>query len=318
MSQEDKARALVEKAEKKLASWSLFGGGSKYEDAAEMYTKAANLFKVSKCWNDAGACFEKTAQCALKSDSPHEAATAHTDAANCYKKTDAKGAPPTVHTSAPLVYPCRAAHPDSRRLPRRAAAAIEQYKEAIGIHIDLGRFPTAAKLQKEIAELHEGEGNLPLAMEAFQTAADYYQGEENTAQGNQCLLRVAGLASAAGDYQRAIDIYEQVGTAALESNLLKWSVKDYWLKAGICHLATGDGGAAASAVRRYNTMDASFEKTREGMLLENLTKAFGDADADAFTEHIRAYDEISRLSPEMTTLLLEVKNTIKAQVNDIT
>ena len=49
MSQEDKARALVEKAEKKLASWSLFGGGSKYEDAAEMYTKAANLFKVSKC-----------------------------------------------------------------------------------------------------------------------------------------------------------------------------------------------------------------------------------------------------------------------------
>mmetsp|Transcript_11230 Transcript_11230/g.33288 ORF Transcript_11230/g.33288 Transcript_11230/m.33288 type:complete len:288 (+) Transcript_11230:60-923(+) len=287
MSQEDKARALVEKAEKKLASWSLFGGGSKYEDAAEMYTKAANLFKVSKCWNDAGACFEKTAQCALKSDSPHEAATAHTDAANCYKKTDAK-------------------------------AAIEQYKEAIGIHIDLGRFPTAAKLQKEIAELHEGEGNLPLAMEAFQTAADYYQGEENTAQGNQCLLRVAGLASAAGDYQRAIDIYEQVGTAALESNLLKWSVKDYWLKAGICHLATGDGGAAASAVRRYNTMDASFEKTREGMLLENLTKAFGDADADAFTEHIRAYDEISRLSPEMTTLLLEVKNTIKAQVNDIT
>jgi len=109
-----------------------------------------------------------------------------------------------------------------------------------------------------------------------------------------------------------------VGTAALESNLLKWSVKDYWLKAGICHLATGDGGAAASAVRRYNTMDASFEKTREGMLLENLTKAFGDADADAFTEHIRAYDEISRLSPEMTTLLLEVKNTIKAQVNDIT
>ena len=93
--------------------------------------------------NDAGACFEKTAQCALKSDSPHEAATAHTDAANCYKKTDAKGAPPTVHTSAPLIYPCRAAHPDSRRLPRRAAAAIEQYKEAIGIHIDLGRWGPA-------------------------------------------------------------------------------------------------------------------------------------------------------------------------------
>jgi len=49
MSQEDKARALVEKAEKRLNSWSLFSSGSKFEDAAELYTKAANLFKVSKC-----------------------------------------------------------------------------------------------------------------------------------------------------------------------------------------------------------------------------------------------------------------------------
>ena len=47
MSQADKALALVEKAEKKLASWSLFGG-NKYEDAAELFIKAANLFKVSK------------------------------------------------------------------------------------------------------------------------------------------------------------------------------------------------------------------------------------------------------------------------------
>jgi hypothetical protein len=49
MSNESRARALVDKAEKKLASWSLFSSGSKYEDASEMYAKAANMFKVSKC-----------------------------------------------------------------------------------------------------------------------------------------------------------------------------------------------------------------------------------------------------------------------------
>mmetsp|Transcript_1619 Transcript_1619/g.5269 ORF Transcript_1619/g.5269 Transcript_1619/m.5269 type:complete len:260 (+) Transcript_1619:86-865(+) len=129
MSSEDRARALVEKAEKKLSSWSLFSSGSKFEDASEMYVKAANLFKVAKCWNDAGMCFEKAAGCHLKCDSPHEAATAYTEAANCYKKTDAK-------------------------------MAVLQYKEAVGIQIDLGRFQSAAKLQKEIAELHEAEGNL--------------------------------------------------------------------------------------------------------------------------------------------------------------
>eukprot|EP00965_Chrysotila_dentata_P060537 2006552-Pleurochrysis_carterae.AAC.1 len=46
-SQDGKARALVEKAEKKINSWSFFSG-NKYEDAAELYSKAANQFKVSK------------------------------------------------------------------------------------------------------------------------------------------------------------------------------------------------------------------------------------------------------------------------------
>ena len=46
MTQDSKAHDLVAKAEKKMSSWSLFGGTSKYEDASEMFTKAANLFKV--------------------------------------------------------------------------------------------------------------------------------------------------------------------------------------------------------------------------------------------------------------------------------
>ena len=53
------------------------------------------------------------------------------------------------------------------------------YKEVVSIHIDLGRFTTAAKVQKEIGELHEAEGDADKASEAYQTAADYYQAEES-------------------------------------------------------------------------------------------------------------------------------------------
>ena len=84
------------------------------------------------------------------------------------------------------------------------------YKEAVAVQIDLGRFTTAAKLQKEIAELYEAESDLTAAMEAFQTAADYYNGEESTSAANQCLLKVAGFAASTLDYKRAIEIYEQV------------------------------------------------------------------------------------------------------------
>ena len=42
-----KAQEWAAKADKRLKSFSLFGG-NKYEDAAEMYEKAANQFKLAK------------------------------------------------------------------------------------------------------------------------------------------------------------------------------------------------------------------------------------------------------------------------------
>ena len=54
-SQEAKAQELLVKAEKRLNSWTNFlSGENKYDAAAEMYSKAANLFKVSKNWSEAG------------------------------------------------------------------------------------------------------------------------------------------------------------------------------------------------------------------------------------------------------------------------
>jgi len=45
---DSKAEDLMERADKKLKGFSLFGGSSKWEDASDMYTKAANLFKMEK------------------------------------------------------------------------------------------------------------------------------------------------------------------------------------------------------------------------------------------------------------------------------
>ena len=50
-------------------------------------------------------------------------------------------------------------------------------------------------------------------------------------------MKVADIAALAGQYPRAIDRYESVARASLNSNLTKWSVKDYFFKAGACYLA---------------------------------------------------------------------------------
>lgn len=119
-------------------------------------------------------------------------------------------------------------------------------------------------------------------------------------------------------YKRAVEIYEQIAISSLESSLLKFSVRDYLLRAGICRLATGEIGAAVNALDRYEGMDATFSDTREGTFLRALVGAYENLDADTFTETVREYDEISRLDAQKTSLLLEVKNKIKASQEDIT
>jgi alpha-soluble NSF attachment protein len=55
---------------------------------------------------------------------------------------------------------------------------------------------------------------------------------------NKHYLKAADLAALEGDYYKAIEHYEKIGRSSISNNLMKWSVKDYFLKAGICHLAT--------------------------------------------------------------------------------
>ncbi|KAG9457016.1 hypothetical protein H6P81_001524 [Aristolochia fimbriata] len=85
-----KGEEWEKKAEKKLSGWGLFG--SKHEDAADLYDKAANCFKLAKNWDRAGAVYIKLSSCHLKLESKHEAASAYVDAANCYKKTSTQEA----------------------------------------------------------------------------------------------------------------------------------------------------------------------------------------------------------------------------------
>ena len=56
---------------------------------------------------------------------------------------------------------------------------------------------------------------------------------------NKDYLKVADLAAIEADYYRSIENYEKVAKSAVNNNLMRFSVKDYFLKAGICHLASG-------------------------------------------------------------------------------
>jgi len=282
MGDSSKAEDILEKADKKLKGFSLFGGSTKWEDASDMYTKAANLFKMEKKWDKASEAYIKASECHLKLQSKHEAASNYINAANCYKKSN-------------------------------VTEAMSCLRQAIEFYTDEGRFSIAAKHQKELAELYESSSDLENAIAAYQLAADYYEGESSSSSANQCLLKVALFSAQLERYDKAIELYEQIAAASIDNNLLKWSVKDYLFRAGLCHLAKGDIVSAERALERYQDMDASFGSQRECKFLLEIVKACKEYDVEAFTSAVIEFDTITKLDSWKTTIMLKIKQSIKEE-----
>uniref|UniRef100_A0ABI8AAQ8 NSF attachment protein alpha n=3 Tax=Feliformia TaxID=379583 RepID=A0ABI8AAQ8_FELCA len=249
---EAEAMALLAEAERKVKNSQsffsgLFGGSSKIEEACEIYTRAANMFKMAKNWSEA---------------------------INCLMR-------------------------------------------AIEIYTDMGRFTIAAKHHISIAEIYETElVDIEKAIAHYEQSADYYKGEESNSSANKCLLKVAGYAAQLEQYQKAIDIYEQVGTNAMDSPLLKYSAKDYFFKAALCHFCI-DMLNAKLAVQKYEELFPAFSGSRECTLMKKLLDAHEEQNIDSYTEAVKEYDSISRLDQWLTTMLLRIKKTIQGDEEDL-
>uniref|UniRef100_A0AAQ5YKX4 N-ethylmaleimide-sensitive factor attachment protein, alpha b n=2 Tax=Amphiprion TaxID=80969 RepID=A0AAQ5YKX4_AMPOC len=203
------------------------------------------------------------------------------------------------------------------KMAKNWCEAINCLNRAIEIYTDMGRFTIAAKHHITIAEIYETElVDIDKAIAHYEQAADYYKGEESTSSANKCLLKVATYAAQLEQYQKAIEIYEQVGTHAMDSTLLKYSAKDHFFKAALCHFCV-DMLNAKLAVQKYEEMFPAFSDSRECKLLKKLLDAYEEQNVDAYTDSVKEFDTISRLDQWLTTMLLRIKKTIQDDENDL-
>nr|ADO27973.1 alpha-soluble nsf attachment protein [Ictalurus furcatus] len=288
---EKEAMALVAEADKKTRiSGSLFGtffgSSSKAVEACDMYTRAANMFKMAKNWNAAGDAFCRAAKVHLKTQSKHNAAVSFIDVGNAYKKADPQ-------------------------------EAIKCLSRAIDIYTDMGRFTIAAKHHINVAEIYESDLlDIDKAVVHYEQAGDYYKGEESTSSANKCLLKVATYAAQLEQYQKAIQIYEQIGTYCMDNTLLKYGAKDHFFRAALCHFCV-DMLNAKLAVQRCEEMFPAFSDARECKLLRKLLDAHEAQDVDAYTSAVKEFDSITRLDQWYTAILLRIKKTIQEDENDL-
>uniref|UniRef100_A0A8C5RWL6 NSF attachment protein beta n=1 Tax=Laticauda laticaudata TaxID=8630 RepID=A0A8C5RWL6_LATLA len=161
-----------------------------------------------------------------------------------------------------------------------------------------GRFTIAAKHHITIAEIYESElVDIEKAIAHYEQSADYYKGEESNSSANKCLLKVAGYAAQLEQYQKAIEIFEQVATSTMDNPLLKHSAKDYFFKAVLCHFIVDELNAKL-ALEKYEEMFPAFTDSRECKLLK-----------------VKEFDSISRLDQWLTTMLLRIKKSIQGETD---
>ncbi|KAJ6755611.1 SOLUBLE NSF ATTACHMENT PROTEIN SNAP [Salix purpurea] len=191
--------------------------------------------------------------------------------------------------------------------------AISCYLQAVDIYVDMGRYSMAAKYCKEIGELYELEQNIDKAILYFEKAADYFEFQESSSLANKCKLKVAEISAQLEQYQKAIQIYEDVARQSLNNNLLKYGVRGHLLNAGICQLCRGDVVAITNALEQYENLDPTFSRTREYKFLSDLATAIDEEDVPKLTSIIKEFDSISKLDSWKVALLLKVKNALKAK-----
>jgi len=258
----DEAQRKVENIEKAIFS---FGSKShKYEDAAELYTKAAKQYQLAKAYIDAGNAFMKACDCYSHSSyGAYNIATCYIQAAHSFSKQD---------------------------VPAGIAAMLK----GISLLSEDGKFSQAAKYEKELAEMFETLGDLDNAIKHYEIAGEYFDMEGSKATGAGCLEKIIPIVSDKGDYHKAIELIEKI-CDGYSTSLSRYSIKELCLKAGILYLCVPDKVAANKGMDKWAAKYGDFKGSREHQFLSQLIVAFQKDDGDMFKKAVDEWQTISSL-----------------------
>lgn len=236
----------------------------------------------------AGDTFLKAAECQLKASNEDEAGNTFIEAYKCFKTGTAP------------------------------AKACEALSKSIDIFTRRGQFRRGANFKFELAELQEQQlQDFPNAIANYETAGDWYLQDQAIALANKSFLKCADLKALNGNYLEATEILKKVVENSLGNKLSQWSLKEYFLKIGLCYLAAGDVVAAEKSLHESQSLDSSFAQSREYELLGNVIEAVKEGDPEKLSQKIFEYDRFNKLDTWKTTILLKVKNTIVEADDDL-
>jgi tetratricopeptide (TPR) repeat protein len=292
----DNPDELVRKAHSKLTPGFLgkmfSSKESREEEATDLLTSAANIYKIRKDWKKAGETYEEIAR--LEVEQGGSTAYVHyQNAAHCFSFVD------------------------KVRSNQMLDAAIESC-------VKVGKYMQAGKTAQRIATECEENFDYPNAIDKYKKAAEYFAMESQNTKSmqQQCLLKVADLMCISNHkdmFTEAPKIYEKLGMQYLTVPLLKSSAKDMFFKNVMCYVAKKDEVTAEVNLKKYLLEDPTFDDTRDSKFLKAVIKCITEPyDVEGFRKEVQSYKTVRELDKwKLNMFALAIKNIEKDDMEEI-
>ena len=167
----------------------------------------------------------------------------------------------------------------------------------------------AANFSKQLADSHHDNA---IKIKYYQKAGEWYEQEDAKATGMKCYHLHAMALVSDKQYELALAKMEYIASNALNDNLQKYMVKEYYFVALMIAMNL-DSLLLNQKLQEYGSNDPSFAQTREYKCIEQLSKALEEGDTEQFQVVLRQYDQLSKLDDVKTKLLLSVKESMEKE-----
>ncbi|KAI1269475.1 soluble NSF attachment protein [Xylariaceae sp. FL1019] len=258
MSASNDPRALIQQADKILASAgrggflrNFFSSEDKYESAIELYVTAANQFRMNKQHLESGRTYEQAAQLCVKHNvNAHDHARYLTSAIERYED-----------------YPKEAI---------RCLGELAQHYNKIG------NTDQAATKMVKMAELFDSSGDRRSAMEYYDKAGDMRTSTfKITARGHwETAARYMVLEN---EFDKALETFNKVNASIAKDPKHKHREADVRINKALCFLAKNDLDGAAEVIAKSEPLQRSAHDTTF-QDLKSLKEAIESKDQEKFKE----------------------------------
>lgn len=157
------------------------------------------------------------------------------------------------------------------------------------------------------AKSYEDNFDYTKAIEKYEIATYMFYEKKDIGLYVHCAENLAILHIQSEHYERAIELYEKL-VLNIGDVLHTINPINYLFYASLCRLLLGNFNK--SIMDKYeNMLRDPFEKSHQGQFLIKLMDAIEEKNVNSFTNAVIEWDDMNKLAPWQTTVLLRIKQT---------